>query len=178
MEKSSPVPLSVTVCGLPVALSVIVSVPVLAPAAVGLKKTPMAQLAPGARVLPQVLSEPKSPGLAATLLIVNGVAALFVTVTLCGNPVVPTYWLENVIVEGDTPTMPLPLPASAIACGLPGASSTMFTAAFRAPIAAGVNVTLIEQLAPAARLEPQLFVCEKSEAFVPATLIELIFVVL
>jgi hypothetical protein len=91
MEKSCPVPLSVTVCGLPVALSVIVNVPVRWPAAVGSKKTPMAQLAPGARVLPQALSEPKSAGLVATLLMVNGVAALFVTVTLCGSPLVPTY---------------------------------------------------------------------------------------
>jgi hypothetical protein len=36
-----------------------------------------------------------------------------------------------------------------------------------APEAAGVNVTLIAQLAPTARLVPQLFVCEKSPLLVP-----------
>jgi hypothetical protein len=36
-----------------------------------------------------------------------------------------------------------------------------------APVTVGVNVTLIAQLAPAARLVPQLFVCEKSPPLVP-----------
>jgi hypothetical protein len=36
-----------------------------------------------------------------------------------------------------------------------------------APVAAGLNVTLIAQLAPAAKLAPQLFVCEKSAPLVP-----------
>ena len=80
-----------TVCGLPTALSVIVRVPVLVPDAVGLKKTPIAQLAPGATLLPQALRDPKSDGLAATVLIVNGVTPLFVNVTLCGRLDVPTY---------------------------------------------------------------------------------------
>jgi hypothetical protein len=34
-------------------------------------------------------------------------------------------------------------------------------------VAAGLNVTLIAQLAPAATLVPQLFVCEKSPLLVP-----------
>jgi hypothetical protein len=34
-------------------------------------------------------------------------------------------------------------------------------------VAAGLNVTLIAQLAPAAKLVPQLFVCEKSPLLVP-----------
>jgi hypothetical protein len=84
-------PLSVTVCGLPVALSVRVNVPVLAPAAVGSKNTPIAQLAPAAMLFPQALSDPKSEGLVAALVIVNAVVPLFVTVTLCGSPEVPTY---------------------------------------------------------------------------------------
>jgi hypothetical protein len=40
------------------------------------------------------------------------------------------------------------------------------TVAERVPAAAGVNVTLMLQEAPAATLA-QLFVCEKSAAFVP-----------
>jgi hypothetical protein len=39
--------------------------------------------------------------------------------------------------------------------------------ALRAPVPVGANVTSIEQLAPAARLAPQLFVCAKSALLVP-----------
>jgi hypothetical protein len=81
-EKSCPVPLRATVCGMPEALSLIVNVPVLVPLAVGSKKTPTAQLAPAARVLPQALSIPKSPGLAVTLVMLREALPLFVTVTL------------------------------------------------------------------------------------------------
>jgi len=42
--KSWPVPESATVCGLPGALSVMVSVPLMFPLAVGSKKTPIVQL--------------------------------------------------------------------------------------------------------------------------------------
>jgi hypothetical protein len=45
--------------------------------------------------------------------------------------------------------------------------SVIVTAALRAPVAVGVNVTLILQLAPAARLVPQVFVWLKSPLFVP-----------
>jgi len=45
IEKSVPVPDSETVCGLPEALSVIVTVPLLAPAMVGEKVTLIEQLA-------------------------------------------------------------------------------------------------------------------------------------
>jgi len=81
-EKSCPAPLSATVCGLPSALSLIVNIPVLVPLAVGSKKTPTAQLAPGARALPHALSIPKSPGLAVTVVMLRGASPLFVTVTL------------------------------------------------------------------------------------------------
>ena len=50
-----PVPLRLTECGLPVALSVIVTTPVRVPVVVGVKVTLMLQFAPAATVLPQVL---------------------------------------------------------------------------------------------------------------------------
>ena len=50
-----PVPLNVTVCGLPGALSVKVSVPVTAPAAVGVKTTFTVHVPPGASVAGQLL---------------------------------------------------------------------------------------------------------------------------
>jgi hypothetical protein len=81
-EKSCPTPESTRVWGLPGALFVIVKVPVLVPPAVGSKKTPMEQLEPAARLLPQVLSCPKSAGLVAMLVMLRGALPLFVTLTL------------------------------------------------------------------------------------------------
>jgi hypothetical protein len=89
-EKSSPLPVRVTVCGLPAALSVIVRVPVRVPLTVGSKKTPMAQLAPAAKVLPQAFNGAKSLELVATFVIVSAAVPVFVSVTDCGSPLVPT----------------------------------------------------------------------------------------
>ena len=52
-----PVPVSGTVCGDPLALSVMVKVPVRVPVAVGVKVTLMVQFAPAATVAPQVEAE-------------------------------------------------------------------------------------------------------------------------
>jgi len=49
-----PMPLSATFCGLPLALSVMLSAAVRVPDAVGLKVTLTVQLAPAANELPQV----------------------------------------------------------------------------------------------------------------------------
>ena len=46
----------------------------------------------------------------------------------------------------------------------------MLTAAFRVPVAVGLNVTVIVQLALAAMLGPQVLVSEKSPGFVPVML--------
>ena len=59
--KSSPVPVTVTACGLPVALSVMVTDPVLVPEIVGVKVTLMAQLTLAATLEPQVLVWEKLP---------------------------------------------------------------------------------------------------------------------
>jgi hypothetical protein len=69
---------------------VIVNVPLLVPLAVGSKKTPMAQLAPAAKLLPQEFSEPKSAGVVVTLAMFSVAVPVFVSVTDCGSPVVPT----------------------------------------------------------------------------------------
>jgi hypothetical protein len=58
-----------------------------------------------------------------------------------------------------------PLPVSVTVCGLPEALSVSVSVPVRAPLAVGVNVTLIVQLPPAAIVEGesgQLFVCAKS----------------
>jgi hypothetical protein len=59
------------------------------------------------------------------------------------------------------------VPERGTVCGLPVALSVRVTAAVRVPAAAGLKVTLIEQYEPAATLDPQLLVWEKSLALVP-----------
>ena len=90
-----PVPVAVSVCGLPAALSVMVSVALRAPAAVGLKVTLKVQLAPAASVagsVPQVFVWAKSPAFAppmVMLLMVSVPVPGFVSVTFCAALVVP-----------------------------------------------------------------------------------------
>ena len=62
-----------------------------------------------------------------------------------------------------------PVPVKPTVCGLPTALSEMLIVPLRVPVAVGVKVTLIVQLAPAASELPQLSVCAKSPAFVPVT---------
>jgi hypothetical protein len=56
----------------------------------------------------------------------------------------------------------VPVPLSDTVRGLPLPLSVIVTAPVRAPVAVGVNVTLIEQFAPAATDDPQVFVCANS----------------
>ena len=95
-------PESVTVCGLFPAPSVMVSVPVLEPLAVGSKNTPIEQLAPTVKVVPQVFNWPKSAGLATMLAMLIATLPVLVSVTFCGSPLVPTNWLGNVRLDGAT----------------------------------------------------------------------------
>ena len=78
----APVPESVTVCGLPVALSVTVMVPACVPEAVGVKVTLMEQLAAGAREAPQVLVWAYWE-LATMLVILIGAPPMLLSVTAC-----------------------------------------------------------------------------------------------
>jgi len=50
-----------------------------------------------------------------------------------------------------------PVPLKLTVCGVPLALSAMERDALSVPVAPGVNVTLIVQLAPAATLVPQVF---------------------
>src|SRR5215203_3447481 len=93
---ATPVPLSATACGLPGALSLIVTEAVRVPAAVGLKVAEIVQLAPGASVLGlsgQLLSWTKSPALAPLrpmLVITSGAVPEFSKVELWAALEVPT----------------------------------------------------------------------------------------
>ena len=92
-EKSAavlePVPLRLTICGLPAALSVTLKLPVRVPDAVGVNVILMLQFPPGASEAPHVLVAAKSP-LATMLVIVSAALPVFDSVTVCAALVVPT----------------------------------------------------------------------------------------
>src|SRR5215472_4725083 len=91
----TPVPASETRCGLVASESVIVSVPVRTPVALGRKLTLIRQLRPAPRLPPgQLFVWTKSP-LATMLLIVSALVPTFASVIACEALVVPTIWLPN-----------------------------------------------------------------------------------
>ena len=70
-----------------------------------------------------------------------------------------TGWLPNERLVGDRLTVTdVPVPPRLRDWGLPLALSVKLTEADRLPLAVGSNVTLIEQLAPAATEVPQVLV--------------------
>ena len=68
-----------------------------------------------------------------------------------------------------------PVPESSRVCGLSKASSVNVTVALRTPLAEGVNVAVIVQLALTASVAPQVDVSPKSAAFAPPRRIEVMF---
>jgi hypothetical protein len=90
----TPVPLRETLCGLPVALSLILTLALRLPEAVGLNVTVMVQLAAAARLLGQVLVWAKSLELVparAILFMVSVAVPVLVRVMPCPALVVPTF---------------------------------------------------------------------------------------
>lgn len=103
---------------------------------------------------------------------------LYISSGDCATFVKVTDWLALVAPIGTDPksklvaerlTAPLvPKPVNLAVCGLPAASSVIVNVPVRVPTPVGVNVTLTEQLVPAATV-PQLLVSAKSPA---ATMLE------
>ncbi len=154
-----PVPLRLTFCGLFEALSVKVSVPLAAPVAVGVKVTPTAQLAPAARLVPQVLLEIAKGPLIPTLEMVRAVFWRLVRVTVTAALVLPTATVPkfNELADRVTGELELlPVPLRLTVCGLFPALSVKVSVPVAAPVAVGVNVTPTLQVAPAATLVPQV----------------------
>src|SRR5213593_2962406 len=79
--------------------------------------------------------------------------------------------LSNAI---DAPPLVVPVPERATACGLPGALSVTLTFALRLPVAVGLKLTVIVQVALTASDAGQSFVCVKSPGFVPVRAMPLI----
>src|ERR1035441_9658931 len=95
-------------------------------------------------------------------------APVFVSVMLWDGLVVWIFWGPKVRVGGvkvTAGTVPAPLKLMVGAGSMVLLLTTMPAARF--PCALGVNVTLIVQLADAAKTLPQAFVTEKSPALVP-----------
>jgi hypothetical protein len=85
---------------------------------------------------------------------------VLLNVTVWAGLVVPTSWLANVRLAGDSAAAgEIPLPLRATVCGLPLASSVTDRVPLRVPVAVGVKLTLILQLAPLPKLALQLLVC-------------------
>ena len=94
----TPVPVRMTPCGLPAALSAICSVALRAPFAVGANATftvhvPPAATAAARQVLPVIV---KSVPAIVRLLTVSGALPVLLTVTVCEADTVFTFWLANV----------------------------------------------------------------------------------
>lgn len=86
----TPVPLSITECGLPMALLVTVTELTVLTAEVGVKLTPKLQLAPAATVLPQLLVRLNTLLFLTMLVMVRGALPVLVSVTVLAALVVPT----------------------------------------------------------------------------------------
>ena len=143
------------------------------PAEAGVKVTEIAQLAPAARELPQVLVWAKSEASvppSVTALIVNDALPVFLSVTDWAAAVVPVSVVklsELGVSETTGASAATPVPLSAAVWGAPAALSVIVNVAVKLSADAGVKVTAMVQEESTVSELPQLLVCLKSAAFVP-----------
>jgi hypothetical protein len=131
-------------------------VPVRDPAPVGVKITLTLQLAPAATVALQLGVWAKLP-LTEIDLMVRLASPVLESVTVCAALAVFKTWLPNVSLVSDKETLgTAPVPLRETRCGLPDPLLVMVKVPVRKPAAAGVKVTVIMQLAPAASVAAQL----------------------
>ena len=102
-------------------------------------------------VMPEIVIEP---------------APVLVRVTTCAAPLVNESALAESAATGADVAAPVPATLMLWVALLLELSVTV-RLAVRAPVDVGVNVTTMLQLAPTARVGPQVLVCEKSPGFVP-----------
>ena len=168
-----PDPDSVTSSGLVGSESVIRSVALRVPLALGANLTLMVQLLPEAWLVPQVLVCVKSAELVPVNemeLMVRVAGPTFVRVTVWAALVVPTVWAEKLKLVGLKVTI-VPVPLSATVCGLPKALSLKVRLAVRVPATDGRKVTLTVQEDPAVSVVPHEFDgIAKSAALAPVIL--------
>jgi hypothetical protein len=139
--EATPVPVSATVCGEPVALSAKPSEAVSVPAAMGLKVTETVQDPPAAR-FPQLLVWVNEEGLEPPVIMLVRVSApvpVFLSVMVCAADEEPSLVAGNVRLEGDklTAGTPTPVPVSATVCAEDAALAGMLSEAVAVPAAVG-----------------------------------------
>ena len=171
-EFSAPVPVRLTVWVLPdtpPALSVIVSVPVVVPLAVGVKVTLIVQLPSALKLTPKQLSvskKTKEPAVTATLEILSVALPVLAKVTDCEALEVPTSMVPKVRLFAESKTLGLePVPVKPTVCWLPDTPpelSAMVSVPVRVPLALGEKTTLMVQLPPTLTLLAQIVGSEKS----------------
>jgi hypothetical protein len=177
---AAPVPVKLTVCGEPVALSAIDRDAVRVPAAAGLNSTETVQVAAAASEVVQVFAEiRKEVGLVPVRVSevrVRAAVPEFFTVTTCAAVVDPTVVEAKVRVVGVSVTAgaaAAPVPVRATVCGEPVALSAIDRDAVRVPAAAGLNSTETVQVAAAASVVVQVFAeIRKEVALVPVRVSE------
>lgn len=151
---------------------------VLEPVARGANRTSILQLAPAAKLDPQLVVCTKSgPASSCTVIepMVSGALLRLVSTTVCAELVLPTICSPKTRAELDSVTAgaDVPVPAKATTCGLPPPLSLIIREADRFSAAPGVKIMSMMQLAPAPKLLPHVLVLlwEKSPAFAPTNVI-------
>jgi hypothetical protein len=153
-----PVPVRLEVCGLPIALSATLNVPVLVPTAVGVNTTLMVQDDSALRLLVQVVAETLKSPVVEIAMPVSDTFCLLLRVNTFAGLVVPTFCAGYVLLAGVNVAWGAPVPESETVCGLLGELSVIVRVPVRVPTWVGVKVTLIMQFFPAASVLPQGFV--------------------
>lgn len=176
------VPVKITSCGLPGALSVTRRVPVWVSALLVLNSTAMVQESSAPRLVPQVFDSEKGP-VVVMLVMLNSVlpkslnvGAWFGIHERTGNGS-RRKWQEMDTVAGNKVAfgpVTVPVPVKAADCGLPVVLSVIVIDALRGPGWLGVKVTLMVQFAPAARLDSHVLLWLKSAALAPVNAMLLI----
>ena len=136
--------------------------PVREPVAPGRNVTLMVQLAPAAKVVPQVVVSAKSEAFVPAIetpFIVMVPVPVFLSVTVLALVVTFTGWIPNGTVVGvRLATGLVPVPVKLICCGLVGSELAIRSVAVLLPLAVGLNVTLMLQVAPTASVVVQVLV--------------------
>jgi len=148
------------VAGDPGSLDVMVTKAVTRPVAVGAKCPWIVQLAPIARLAPQLLPKTNEDAfvpVTAMPLTVKGELPTLVIVTCSDTLDVPTVVAANARLLGERVIEEVtPVPLSAIVCGEVVSLSVMVTIAVMGPVAVGWKCPWITQLAPTVRVAPHV----------------------
>lgn len=128
-----PVPFRLAVCGLPIALSATLNVPVRAPVAVGVNTTLIVHFALEPRLAVHVVVETLKSPVVEIAMPVSATVCSLVKVNTFAGLLVPTFSVANVALAGVSFACTVPVPDSATVCGLFAALSVIVKVPVRAP---------------------------------------------